>query len=146
MRLRIGDAVSETIVLPRSGVVLKTVARDGNFEPILWEGPSKARLGHSGAFWIASHMGEAAPTDLGTKLDDAKRRVVDGDGRAKCIDWLDLRVLALRAALLPAGAREVIAKALHDVRQRGERDTPISTEQYRDADAVLRALGVEVTK
>lgn len=51
---------------------------------------------------------------------------------------------ALRARALPEGARERIARALHDVRMRGDRPyTPISAEQLRDADAALHALGID---
>jgi len=53
------------------------------------------------------------------------------------------RIDALEKAQLPKDAREIAAKALHDVRKRNEREgTPISAEQYRDADAVLSALGI----
>lgn len=115
--------MTDTITLPRSGVVLtKTTA-------------GKYVFGKKGINWSIDPIDETQWV--------AWRGYI-GSGRIsfdEAVAWLDAEFLALRSALLE-GAREAVARALHDVRKRNDREgTPISAEQYRDADAVLTALG-----
>jgi len=65
--------------------------------------------------------------------------------RDECISWLDSRVLALRAALMPQDARERVARAIYHA-DTGLCDSCLSHDGDRDdyyaqADAVLAALG-----
>lgn len=91
----------ETITLPRSGVPLTP---DGFFA---YESPHGAFLidpeswGGSVDEWQARHprgFSEVGEEFVGTR-----------DG---CIEWLDARVLALRAAIMPTDAEERIARAI----------------------------------
>jgi len=119
--------VADSITLPRSGLVLRTEGGRALF----------FRPPGMNAAVLCPQIETLKPT--ATFMGES----IAGDDEADCIAWLDSRVLALRVALLPKDAREIVAKALHDVRKRNEREgTPISAEQYRDADAVLAALGI----
>lgn len=130
--------MGETIVLPKSGVVLT------QFDTNIWKGPL-CHLACSGAFFMVSFAGEHGRSDLAEYLDEGGIRRVRGDAKSRCIAWLDARVLETRAALTPPGhvlvgpdARERIAEALV-IASEGHTVTDWQREQ---ADAVLAAIGV----
>lgn len=119
--------MSETITLPRSGVVLKRYRlphERGHEDDWIADAEIRIRLYRgciSGDRWWAQ-VGETTPrTECGSK--------------EAAINALDARVLALRAALLPADARERVRRVL-DVPALADVDTGDL------ADAVLAALGI----
>jgi hypothetical protein len=132
--------MSETIVLPRSGVVLtqhpkvpysRFIATAGLVEMIL----ECVTLDHLN--WDARICFPVTRTS---------RECVGAYGeKGECISWLDSRVLELRAALMPADARERVARAIYHA-DTGLCDSCLSHDGDRDdyyaqADAALAALG-----
>jgi len=121
--------MSETIVLPRSGVELTP----GKY------GIAKGMIGN-----VISLSLDMAARPNQARFGDIYYHVATRD---ECIAWLDSRVLALRAALMPADARERVARALHAWSMKhGEADDFVLFENdsrgWLDmADAVLAALG-----
>jgi hypothetical protein len=125
--------MSETITLPRSGIVL---TRRG---PDSWLNAEAAiSLSEWPSAWIAYFGSESqsGPKD-------------------EMLSWLDARVLALRAALMPPDARERIARAFLREHEKLRRDRAYDrTGSVLDlteesiamlyADAVLKVLSPEV--
>lgn len=117
--------MAETIALPHSGVVLTRAPQCERVYLL----PHK--LG-----WL--YDGDA---DSSASFD---RESMFGT-RDECIAWLDARVLALRAALAPADARERVAKALAVVEGCGDRCVDVPCDACwraftETADAVLDAI------
>lgn len=110
----------ETIVLPRSGVVLRSEGGRAMF--------FRPPLGIDAAV-LCPRIDNIKPTAM------FAGECIAGDTEADCIAWLDARVLALRAAL-PPDARERVLKVLR-------RFDGTSSDGHLDnvADAVLAALG-----
>jgi hypothetical protein len=134
----------DEIVLPKSGVVLKAGSPPIDF--ILTVSPI--------TFIVRRYLGDAGGEEQwiaevqtpGCSHGDAWRLP-----RADCIAWLDSRVLALRAALMPKDARTLAARAVADKRVAlavGECESEfgahlhISWTDEAFADAVLAALGI----
>jgi len=124
--------MSETIVLPRSGVVLAWTG----FSYEAQHGATLTKLVQStdADQWYAGHP---------SGYDEGGLEVYGT--RDECISWLDSRVLELRAALMPADARERVARALFHA-DTGLCDSCLPGDMMRDfwyaqADAVLAALG-----
>jgi len=93
--------MAEKMTLPRSGIVLDQ-ARPG-----VWS---------FGVDWVVTMIRDpfvGSPTDRWVAAVADEKDDFMGT-RDECLAWLDARVLALRAALLPADARELIAKALDE--------------------------------
>lgn len=139
--------MKDTITLPRSGVVLTRL-------PLLTGGKKSCRgfgwLGAvGGAFRLKDRESWAdgppeiqaiahATSDVAHEL--VELRLVNARDFEQAADWLDRHLLALRAALLPADARERVARELAKFNALPFDDT------YRDnfllgADAILAALG-----
>ena len=130
--------MSEEIVLPRSGVRLRSEGGSSMFfrPPGINAAvfcPTRSSLKPTAAFGGGSFAGDT---------DD------------ECIAWLDARVLALRAALLPADARERVTKAIYTAENGGPPWDEIPATASRPtlvhrawcearADAVLAALNGE---
>ena len=129
----------ETIVLPKSGVVLRrSSGMDGMFAYSAGVEVCSVALG----FYPHCY----GPEKWNANVGDDYFCATTCD---PCIAWVDARVLELRAALLPPGAivlvpgealRATVAAALRDVRRRGDRVCPPTSEQWRDADAIVAAI------
>jgi len=122
--------MSETITLPRSGVVL-TGNSCGDFE----------FQTKNDAIWLTLHIFR----DGCVAKISATRAPMHKGTRDECIAWLDLFVLETRAALLPADARERVARELFTFNRMddwGAANDDERTEYLDGADAVLSALGI----
>lgn len=126
--------MSETITLPRSGVVLtrSLVGPRGlegvpQYETVVGGVQLLIRWYSDGT--VLAKCGLLASAGLRGKV-----------GRDKSIAWLDARVLELRAALMPGDARERIARALED---NGHLWDGTDAGYGFLADAVLKEIGGE---
>lgn len=134
--------MGETIVLPKSGVVLTIEERGKSYTHY-----SFAPLGEDGPCFGLSDW-----QDLGFGAGANGQSIGPCWDRDECIAWLDARVLETRAALTPPGhvlvgmdAREAVARELWEFNRACEW-TEATEEEKTDyllgADAVLRAIGV----
>lgn len=151
--------MGETIVLPKSGVVLP------------WDDYRGHNSAHENAvmLWAIDHLGQPVHgIHAAAEMErDGQARTPSGNFQAKffigsirrftgtrdeCIAWLDARVLETRAALTPPGhvlvgpdARETVARELWEfnrVCEWTEATEDEKTDYLLGADAVLRAIGV----
>lgn len=126
--------MSETITLPKSGVVLTRVVDFDYLREIAPGVRARVFCCDKEVCWQAW-------------IGDDNFHAPGRSTRDECIAWLDARVLALRAALLPADARErVEAAVLRDLSNRtrwwNSVDDDVQLEIVRElSDAVLSALG-----
>ena len=126
--------MGETIVLPKSGVVLRQV---------------QGRVEWRSAYGIATVDQESGTMLFRGKCGDLFVQAVLID---HCIERIDDRVIELRAALTPPGhvlvgpdARETVARELWEfnrVCEWTEATEDEKTDYLLGADAVLRAIGV----
>lgn len=132
--------MAETIKLPRSGLVLTL------FSPTT--GGYRASIGMLNVT-ITSH-----PTDRGKFLAAGWTSAQEEGRQPKVEAWLDDQLVALRSALLPPDAREIVARALWDAHTKCGSEYEQHPEWrvwetarigdhdsfYRRADVVLAAL------
>jgi len=127
--------MSETITLPRSGVVLTQIRKD---------------VFTAGVNWIVTMVRDpfvGSPVSDRWMASCADEKDDLCGTRDECIAWLDARVLETRAALLPHDARERVANAILAAHRK--RYTLNSTPPQASidlalewADVALKALGI----
>lgn len=112
--------MSETITLPRSGLPLQPFGHRKWLDAL-----GHIELGHIGERWFCKFLGHS----------------LSGATRDAAIEFLDARVIHVRAALLPADARERVARALQDRGIICGGNEEEDRQALIAADAVLAALG-----
>ena len=122
--------MSDSITLPRSGIVLTKTpyCHDGHKAFTFDNGRILLILAGNRVVQCIAFSGELANVEE----------------KDRALAWLDSRVLALRAALMPADARDRVARALHDSLPCACGDRVLHSQAWFPiADAVLAAIGAK---